>query len=117
MQIRVDGKTYQAHRLAWFYMTGAFPEKFIDHINGVRNDNAFANLRQVDNAGNMQNTRQAHRNNLTCGLLGVSKTRTGWRAMISVGGKNIYIGRYDTPENAHQAYLERKRVLHPTCTI
>jgi hypothetical protein len=54
-QIWVDGQRFKAHRLAWFYMTGAWPRRQIDHINGVKDDNRFANLREASNSQNQQN--------------------------------------------------------------
>ncbi|MGE1723358.1 HNH endonuclease signature motif containing protein [Enterobacter hormaechei] len=43
--IKLDGKNYLAHRLAWLYMFGEFPPGHLDHINCVRTDNRIANLR------------------------------------------------------------------------
>ena len=105
-----------AHRLAWFYITGVMPEGHIDHINGNRLDNSFANLRQVTRFGNLQNMRQATKANKV-GLLGVSAHQGKWRAQIMVNGKRIRASGFDTPELAHQKYLELKREHHLTCTI
>lgn len=55
-QIEINGKAYAAHRLAWFYVNGNWPEKQIDHINRVRDDNRILNLRDVDSSANMQNS-------------------------------------------------------------
>lgn len=70
MKIRVAGKSYKAHRLAWLYVMGRWPKNDIDHINGVRCDNRIINLREATRAENKQNTRKANSNNRT-GLLGV----------------------------------------------
>jgi hypothetical protein len=105
-----------AHRLAWFHITGAMPEGHIDHINGNKLDNSFANLRQVTRFGNLQNMRQATKANKV-GLLGVSAHQGKWRAQIMVNGKRIRASGFDTPELAHQKYLELKREHHLTCTI
>lgn len=48
LAIQVAGKRYYAHRLAWFYMTGKWPEDEIDHKNRIRNDNRWENLREAD---------------------------------------------------------------------
>ena len=105
-----------AHRLAWFYVTGVMPEGHIDHINGNKLDNSFGNLRQVTRFGNLQNMRQATKANKV-GLLGVSAHQGKWRAQIMVNGKRIRASGFDTPELAHQKYLELKRKHHLTCTI
>lgn len=53
--IRVLGHRHTAHRLAWFYMTGFWPEGEIDHINRVRNDNRWTNLRDISHIENIHN--------------------------------------------------------------
>ena len=116
VQIRVDGVRYLAHRLAFLWMTGEWPRDMIDHINGVRDDNRFANLRPATRAENMQNQRRAMSNSQT-GLLGVTRVGKRFMATIQVDGRKIHIGTFDTPEQAHEAYLAAKRRLHPGCTI
>ena len=105
-----------AHRLAWFYVTGNMPDGHIDHINGNKLDNSFANLRQVTRFENLQNMRKATKAN-KIGLLGVSAHQGKWRAQIMANGKRIRASGFDTPEQAHQKYLELKRMYHAGCTI
>lgn len=112
MQIRVDERMYKAHRLAWLYMTGKWPEHQIDHISGVRHENAWCNLREATNSQNQQNVRKARSDN-KCGLLGVSRDRDRWKAQIKIDGSNKSLGTFDTPEQAHAAYLEAKARMHP----
>lgn len=114
--IRLDGVQHRAHRLAWLYMTGEWPEHEIDHINGDRADNRFANLRDVTRTVNQQNLRVAHRSSKS-GLIGAWKRRNRWMAAIRVDGKQICVGQFDTPEEAHSAYLAAKRRLHAGNTI
>lgn len=95
---------------------GVMPIACIDHINGVRDDNKISNLRDVSVAENTQNQRHPNRVNKS-GFLGVFKCRDKWRAAIELGGKTIAIGRFDSPELAHHAYIETKRRLHPGCTL
>lgn len=54
MVIYLKRKMYQAHRLAWLYMTGEHPKGEIDHINGIRDDNKFFNLEDVSKAENIR---------------------------------------------------------------
>jgi hypothetical protein len=53
--ITIDGVNYPAHRLAWLYVTGRWPHPEIDHIDGDRTNNRFANLREVTHSENMRN--------------------------------------------------------------
>lgn len=115
IQLRVDKCNYLAHRLAFLYMTGAWPEHEIDHINGVRNDNRWANLRDVSRQQNAHNIGTPPSSN-TSGLLGASwvKTRACWRATIGLNMRTRTIGFFPTAEQAHAAYLKAKDELHPT---
>lgn len=112
----VDGRMYLAHRLAWLYVTGEWPVDQVEHRNGIRSDNRWDNLRAATNAENGQNRQGAHVNNKS-GMLGVSPSRGLWRATINVDGKQKYLGRFSTPEDAHAAYLKAKSVLHPFQTL
>ena len=116
--IGIGNRRYAAHRLAWLFMHGAWPAKFIDHINGDPSDNRIANLREVTFSENLQNQRRAQKRSKS-GLLGVSfhKARQRWRAQIAVDGTGHHIGYFDSPEAAHEAYLKKKRELHIACTI
>ena len=116
IHIEFDGHSYGAHRLAWFYVYGAWPQGQIDHINGHRDDNRFANLRDVPRAHNLQNQRVAQADNVS-GFLGVSKVGARFKARIVVDGTQRQIGTFDTAEEAHEAYLRTKRQVHPGCTI
>lgn len=119
--IRIHGVKYLAHRLAWLYQCGVWPDGDIDHINGDRCDNRIVNLRRAARSTNIQNLRSAKSHNKT-GFLGVvldssRKTARKYAARIVYGGKQHHLGYYNTPEEAHAVYLEAKRRLHPGCTI
>lgn len=115
-RISIKGKTYKAHRLAWLYVTGNMPDGVIDHINGIRDDNRFCNLREVTTKQNAQNMKSARRDNKS-GYLGVNVEGSKFSASIKVDGKKKYLGSYPTPEQAHEAYIQAKRQLHECCTI
>lgn len=108
--IRLDDCLYYAHRLAWLYMTGKWPEPTVDHINRERADNRFANLREASLVQNAQN--QGKRNNRT-GFTGVYKENNKWRAEIRANGKRMRLGLFDSPEAAHVAYCEARKKYHP----
>jgi hypothetical protein len=118
--IRVDGKAYLAHRLAWLYVYGEWPNLQIDHINGNRSDNKLKNLRQVSNAINSQNIRVAREGKKYASPLGACyqpRYKRKWLAKIRVDGSLVIVGRYETAEEAHAAYVKAKRQLHEGCTI
>jgi hypothetical protein len=116
LRFRIDGIKYRAHRLAYFYMTGAWPIGEIDHKHGNRSDNRWSELRDGDRFQNQQNQRAASKISTT-GLLGAARHGEKFMAQIRVSGTTKYIGVFKTPELAHQAYLTAKRALHAGCTI
>lgn len=113
ISIGFECRLHLAHRLAWLYMTGEWPSDAIDHRNGNRSDNRWANIRPATWAENAQNRKRQITN--TSGYSGVSFHRaTGaWRAQIQSGGKKTHLGTFATPEMAHEAHLAAKRRLHP----
>lgn len=113
INIMVCGRLHPAHRLAWLYVHGIWPQGQIDHINGIRDDNRIGNLREATNAQNKQNMHGARSDSKT-GLLGVrwNDRHQCWQARIMVDGKGRHLGNFDTAEDAHAAYLSAKRELH-----
>jgi hypothetical protein len=95
LQLEIAGRKYRAHRLAWFYMTGKWP-KIIDHINLIRSDNRWSNLREVSSRESNLNRRLFKTNR--SGIKGVSwnTRRNLWRATIKVDGKLYCLGFYET---------------------
>ncbi len=93
-KIRFDGKSYEAHRIAWLLHYGVKPENQIDHINHIRTDNRILNLRDVTQAENHRNMSKAKNNKH--GVTGVvwHKRSKRWQAQISVDGKNTYLGSF-----------------------
>jgi hypothetical protein len=108
INISIDKKLQKAHRLAWLYVNGEFPNGEIDHINGNRADNRIVNLRQVTRAQNMQNMDSK---NGTCGT-SYAKHISRWRAGIRKNGKRYNLGCFATQEEAHAAYLKAKQEMH-----
>ena len=112
VSICVDGISYKAHRLAWLYVNGKPPVDQIDHINGVRDDNRIANLREATNAENHQN--QGLHSTNSSGFPGVTwvPKRNRWKAQIKVLGKNKHLGMYRELEAAAEAYKTAKARMH-----
>lgn len=116
-RISIDSRRYLAHRCAWLYVHNEWPSLVIDHINGDRGDNRIVNLRDVERALNSQNEHCARVNNQT-GYLGVVPSEDGtFMARIKIAGKNRHLGSYSRAQDAHAAYLEAKRRMHPGCSI
>ncbi len=106
VNIKVGRKLYRAHRLAWLYVHGEWPELDIDHSNGNPSDNRLSNLRQATKTQNQANC-GLQKNNKS-GLKGVSwhSQNKKWRSEIQINGKRKYLGQFDDPMEAHQRYLE-----------
>jgi hypothetical protein len=111
LQAKVGSRTYLLHRLAVQYMTGEWPSKGVDHING------WANLRVVEHVVNVQNRRNIRKSKKGQLPLGVVKSNSRWAAYLTHQRRGFYLGTYDSPEEAHDAYLRKKREIHPGCTI
>lgn len=119
IQISYRKVSYLAHRVAWLYMYGKWPDDQIDHRDGNRANNAIANLREASCSENMQNIRVAQRNN-KIKLLGVTHSHNRvnpFRATICLNRKCRHLGYFATKEEAHSAYLKAKSELHPFSTI
>lgn len=112
--ICINWKTHREHRLAWLYMTGEWPVSLIDHINGVRDDNRWCNLREANKSQNGQNRYKA-RSDSASPLIGASwiSAKGKWCATIKVNGKQKFIGLFATDIEAHRAYVQAKDRLHP----
>jgi len=111
VQIKIDGVLILAHRLAWLLTVGD-PPPFLDHINGDRSDNRFANLRPAtrrQNAGN----RKPNRGTKT-GLKGVRKVAgcSTFRAVIGGSKDRQHLGTFPTAEEAHAAYVAAARARY-----
>lgn len=118
VRILIRNTKYKAHRLVWLFVTGKWPDKEIDHINGEKNDNRFCNLREASKSINAQNMKVARIHNKS-GLIGAhwDEKMNCYRPSIRTLGKKYRLGSFETAEEAHQAYLKAKRELHPGCTI
>lgn len=111
-EISVDNKIYRAHRLAWLYVHGEWPENEIDHINGNTSDNSLSNLRPATRQENARNI--GRRSHNTSGLKGVIwfKQTKKWRAALTVNNQHHSLGYYDTREAAYEAYCREGRRLY-----
>lgn len=115
-QIRIDYKSYQASRLAWLYMEGYFPENQIDHINRIKHDDRWKNLRHVTNQCNSRNCNISKNN--SSGITGIvwNKREHKWQARIMISGNQISLGYFKSKYDAARARWEAE-VKHgfPSC--
>lgn len=108
----IDGEEILCHRLAWFYMTGIWPDHEVDHKNRVRSDNSWNNLRPSTNSQNKMN-RLAHKGSKS-GIKGVSwsERRQLWQVSICTKGIRTYLGEFKDIELAKKAIEDARPVYH-----
>ena len=104
IQVNIGGHRHPSHVLIWFYAYGEWPECPIDHINNNPTDNRLCNLRLATTQQNGYNSKRRSDNNT--GYKGVKKRRNRFVARIYVNGHRIWLGTYDTPLEAHEAYMK-----------
>jgi HNH endonuclease len=111
LTMRVFGKNYYQHRMAWFYVHGRWPKHEIDHINQDKTDNRISNLREVTRLENCRNS--PLRPNNTSGYCGVvwDKSRQVWVARIIEGGREKFLGYFNNKEDAAEARKQAEQRL------
>lgn len=102
--INLDGCQLKAHHLAWYIKYNNTPE-ILDHINGNPLDNRISNLRSVSHQQNMFNIKNVK------GYY-FNKTNKNYQSYIKVDKKMIHLGVFNTPDEAHKAYLDAKKTYH-----
>lgn len=111
IRIQIDNKNCLAHILVWIYIKGKRPTSFLDHINTIGRDNRLSNLRLATLSQNAANS-HAYYNNRS-GYKGVILQKNGqYSAQIKKNNKSYYLGWFDNPIDAQNAYLEKAKELH-----
>lgn len=99
-RIGIGYRNYPQHRLAFLYMTGEWPSKLVDHINGNKADNRWGNLREADDLQNARN--KSMQSNNTSGHIGIRKPKDRKKFVVQVQGKHV--GYCETLEEAKEIY-------------
>lgn len=102
-EIMIDGVRYKAHRIAWKMMTGSDPAKTIDHINNIRDDNRFPNLREATQQQQCANTTRSGGSSDHLGVCWHKKLNK-WVAHIRINGKKRHLGIFSCEIEAARAY-------------
>lgn len=112
IRVKVLDREYRASRLAWLYVTGAWPTVEVDHDNHIKADNRWTNLRLATRLENSRN-RPKHKNNKS-GFKGVCwVSRSGrWRAQCTIMGKRHHLGCYVEKQDAIDAYQAFAKLHH-----
>lgn len=105
---RLFNKSYLAHRVIWKIVHGTEPET-VDHIDGDKSNNRIGNLRAATASEQAKNQSMPKSN--TSGFMGVSKHGERWKAQIRSDGLSIYLGLFDSPEDAGEACMIARRHL------
>jgi hypothetical protein len=111
LRVLWSGKHYVAHRIIWKWWHGT-DAPMIDHINGDGSDNRIANLRECTRSQNNANCKPRASRSPQSGLKGAYPNHGKWCAMIRKNGVGTYLGNFDTPEEAHEAYCKAAKELH-----
>jgi hypothetical protein len=101
VRIAMNKKSYLSHRIIFKLITGREPDQ-IDHKNGIRSDNRWANIRECDNQKNCMNRKV--RSDSSTGITGVYIRGKRFRAKVGINGRQLDLGTYDTVEEAKAAY-------------
>lgn len=114
IEIRINGKAYLAHRLAYAIYHGKHPTKVIDHIDGNKLNNIITNLRDVTISQNSRNS--SKRTNNTSGKTGVSYCKRSNKWFAYAGSKNT--GTFEqVMRNSFEEALEWRKLKEITLNI
>jgi hypothetical protein len=110
--VSISGVHHLAHRIVFALENGRWPADEIDHIDGNPTNNRPSNLREASRTQNIHNRR--HHKDSKSGIKGVTfrAERDKWRACIYHGGKQRFLGHFDSAEEAAAAYAEAAITHH-----
>jgi hypothetical protein len=114
LNVKINNKDYLLHRVIWLHQFGEWPDGVVDHVNGNKQDNRMSNLRLVSQGINCQNNHKGLKGSFS-GTLGVSPgiTPGTWLANIRANKHAMRLGTFNSKEEAYDAYLNAKALVHP----
>lgn len=112
VELVINKKLYLCHRLAFLFMTGKWPKKETDHINNIRSDNRWCNLREAEISENRCNTRISKNN--SSGFKGVyfDARQSTWYGQVRKNGKCHSTNGHSTADEANEAVKIIRQTLH-----
>jgi hypothetical protein len=112
IQIGINGNFFLAHRLAWFYVKGEWPEGCIDHINGIRSDNRWINFRAATRSQNQHNGQLRSNNKSGHKNVSINKKSGKWDVKVCKGRKVHHGGSFSNIAEAARAAAKLREKLH-----
>lgn len=111
LRVSINGKSYRVHRIVFLMHKGYYPA-VLDHIDGNSHNNRIENLRPASRSQNQHNSKLAKNN--TSGYKGVSynKRANKFTAIVAHNNKSIFLGYYNTPEEANKVVRAAREELH-----
>jgi hypothetical protein len=113
IQITINGRHYRAHRLAWLWMTGEWPDPQVDHINRCGTDNRWSNLRIATHQQNLVNCIKSRPRHPDLPP-GAYPRRGKFYSRILINGRDRVLGTFATAAEAHAAYVAALKRAHGT---
>lgn len=103
--LKINGRRYSEHRLAWFYVHGQWPAGDLDHVDGARANNRIVNLREASRSQNIFNSKLVRSSS---GVRGVTwnKRERRWKANLKKDQQVIHLGTFETLPDAIAARAE-----------
>ena len=110
LRVNIDKRLIMVHTIIALCFLGKKPiDLVIDHINGIRDDNRVVNLQYITK---IENDRKRSKMNGK-DIKGFTNRPNGkYESSICVNNKRLYLGMFDTEEDARKAYIEAKFKYH-----
>lgn len=108
--VPLNGTKWMYNRILWTYFNGDIPKGMqVDHINGDSLDDRLDNYRLATHAQNVHNSKLRAG---ASGLPGANRvsnkySKKKWSSAILINGKRVFLGYFETPEEASKCYLKK----------